>query len=360
MHTRQSKETKADVTGTSRRLKGATVVVTGASSGIGKATALAFAREGAYVVVAARRSRALDHVVQEIEKSGGCALAVTTDVTHPEAVEQLARIAADHFNGRIDVWFNNAGVGAMGSFTDVPLAVHEEVVRINLLGCIHGAYAALPYFKRQNSGILINMNSAGAWLPTAYAVAYSASKFGLRGFSEALRAELKEFPAIHVCDVFASFVNTPGLEHAANYTGHLLKPAPPVISPWKVARTVVNLAQRPKDRSIVGWPVNLARLGYALMPVFSTYLMKWSLDHYFKKAQPVPLTEGNILSTSPQGQGVFGKSHRAGAGGLLMAAAGLFCLSTAAHLLQRYARLKDFAATRRLGPSFPSRGRAVG
>lgn len=343
-----------------RQLKGSTVVVTGASSGIGKATALAFAAEGANVVVAARRTRALDHVVQEIEKKGGCALAVPTDVTDPAAVERLAQTAADHFNGRIDVWFNNAGVGAVGSFTDVPLAVHEEVIRINLLGCLHGAYAAVPYFKRQNSGVLINMNSAGAWLPTAYAVAYSASKFGLRGFSEALRAELRDFDGIHVCDVFASFVNTPGFEHAANYTGHMLKPAPPVLSPWKIARAVVHLAQDPKDRRIVGWPVNLARLGYALTPAFSTFLMKWGLDHYFKKAQPVPRTEGHILSSSSQGQSVFGKTHRAGAGGALLAAAALFGLSSVVHMIQRSARLKETRGALRLGTSVPLQDSAAG
>jgi short-subunit dehydrogenase len=343
-----------------RQLKGSTVVVTGASSGIGKATALAFAAEGANVVIAARRARALDHVVQEIEKKGGCALAVPTDVTDPAAVERLAQTAADHFNGRIDVWFNNAGVGAVGSFTDVPLTVHEEVIRINLLGCLHGAYAAVPYFKRQNAGVLINMNSAGAWLPTAYAVAYSASKFGLRGFSEALRAELKDYADIHVCDVFASFVNTPGFEHAANYTGHMLKPAPPVLSPWKIARAVVHLAQHPKARRIVGWPVNLARLGYALTPAFSTFLMKWGLDHYFKKAQPVPRTEGHILSSSPQGQSVFGKSYKPGAGGALLAAAALFGLSSVAHMIQRSARLKETGGALRLGTSVRLQDSAAG
>jgi short-subunit dehydrogenase len=331
------------------QLKGATVVVTGASSGIGKATALAFAAEGAFVVVASRRAHALNNVVHEIERQGGHALAVPTDVTDPAAVEQLAQIAANHFNGRIDVWFNNAGAGAMGAFNEVPLAIHEQVVRINLLGCIHGAYAALPFFKRQGSGVLINMNSAGAWLPTAYAAAYSASKFGLRGFSEALRAELKDQADIHVCDVFASFVNTPGFAHAANYTGHILKPAPPVYSPWKVARTVVKLARNPKPRRIVGWPVNLARLGYVLAPAFSTYLMKWSLDHYFKKAQPMPLTEGHILSTTAHGQDVFGKTRRSGAGATLLAAAALIGLSTVIHRLQRSERLKVSADAMRLG-----------
>lgn len=335
-----------------RQLKGATVVVTGASSGIGKATALAFAAQGANVVVAARRVRALGNVVQEIERMGGQALAVPTDVTDPNAVELLAHRAAEHFNGRIDVWFNNAGVGAVGAFSETPLAVHEEVVRINLLGCMHGAYAVLPYFKKQKSGVLINMNSAGAWLPTPYAVAYSASKFGLRGFSEALRAELTSEEDIHICDVFASFVNTTGFEHAANYTGHLLKPAAPVYSPLKVARTVVKLAQYPRPRRIVGWPVNLARLGYALTPAFSAFLMKRSLELYFKKAEPVPVTEGHLLTTSPKGQGIFGQNRRQRSSSFMLAAAVIIGVSTVAHVLQRHARYKIPSDTLRLGASF--------
>ena len=174
-----------------------------------------------------------------------------TDVTDAAAVQQLAAATIERF-GRIDVWINNAGVGAIGEFTATPVESHDQVIRTNLLGYIHGAHAVLPHFLRQQSGVLINTNSLGGWVPAPFAVAYSASKFGLRGFSEALRAELTPWPHIHVCDVFPAFIDTLGLRHAANYVGRAVQPIPPLYDPRAVARAMVSLARRPRSAVTVG------------------------------------------------------------------------------------------------------------
>lgn len=137
---------------------------------------------------------------------------VPTDVKHAEQVEALAT-SAQSFLGRIDLWFGNVGVGAVGKFHEVPMEASAAVIHANLLGRMHDAHAVIPIFVDQGHGIFVNMISSGGFASTPFAAAYGASKFGQRGFSEALRAELSDYPHIHVCDVYPYFVDTPGLRH---------------------------------------------------------------------------------------------------------------------------------------------------
>jgi short-subunit dehydrogenase len=310
-----------------RDLRNATVVIAGASSGIGRAAALAFAREGANVVLLARRDDALDDAARECRNLGGRALAVPIDVRDAAAVRAAAKEALK-FTGRIDVWVNNAGVGAVGRFTDTPIEAHDATVQTNLLGYMHGAHAVLPYFQRQKTGgVLINTLSFGAWVPAPFAAAYSASKFGLRGFSDALRAELGGYPQIHVCDVFPSFMDTPGVQHAANYTGRALKPAPPVYSAARAADAMVELARNPRSSVTVGSVATLARLGYFVAPGIGRWVMRNFIETYLAQAKPAAVTSGGVLRPVRRGQDGSGGWARprqrvlAGSVGLTLAAA---------------------------------------
>jgi short-subunit dehydrogenase len=233
------------------------------------------------------------------------ATAVQTDVRSVQAVQSLAEKAVE-FGGRIDVWINNAGVLAAGALEEVPAEVNEEVIKTNLLGYIHGAQVVLPYFKQQQHGILINNISVGGWFPVPYGIAYTASKFGLRGFSEALRGELTEYPGIHVCDLYPGFLDTPGIQHAANYTGKVLKPAPPVYNPQKVARAVVSLIRSPQPKQTIGAAATFLKIGYHFFPALSRSITASVIRFYLKRADELPATSGNILHPVDYGTSVEG------------------------------------------------------
>jgi short-subunit dehydrogenase len=276
-----------------RKLTDTTVVITGASSGNGRAAALAFARRGARLALAARGAALLD-VAKECEAVGAKAVAVPTDVTDVAAVRRLASAASNQL-GPIRVWINNAGVGAVGSFTDTPIEAHRRVIETNLLGYLNGAHAVLPYFFNEGEGILINNISLGAWSPAPFAVAYATSKYGVLGFSESLRAEVAGWSRIHICDVFPSFMDTPGIQHGANYTGRVLKPAPPVYDPQRVADAFVSLAMRPRPAVVIGAPARLSKFAHTLAPQLTGWLGSAVLRLYLRQAEPAPVTEGNLF-----------------------------------------------------------------
>jgi short-subunit dehydrogenase len=288
-----------------RSLGGCVVVITGASSGIGLATALAFARRGASVALGARRTEALERAAEACETAGGRAIAVTTDVTDENSVAQLAEAAVARF-GRIDVWINNAGVGLFGPYAAAKLDAHRRVVEINLFGAMHGAAAALPYFLRQERGILITNVSIGGFVPVPFAAAYTASKFALRGFMASLRQELRHVRGIRLCSVFPAVMDTPGFSHGANVSGRRLTPGWPIFPPEKVADVMVSLATHPRDEVSVGWPTPLAKAAYALAPLTTERVAGGIFRRYVRRAPPDRKTIGNLFEPMPSGTGTTG------------------------------------------------------
>jgi short-subunit dehydrogenase len=322
-----------------RELGYGSVVITGASSGIGRAAALAFARLGCPVVLAARDAHSLEEVARDCRNAGGRTLVVPTDMTDPSAVLALAQRAAEFGDGRIAVWVNNAGVAAFGLFLDVPVEAHEQVIRTNLLGYLYGAHAVLPLFKRQGTGVLINVVSMAAFAPTPLASSYSASKAGNRGLFETLRTELAgSGQDIHVCDLYPAFVDTPMLEHTANFEGKQINPVPPVIAVEKVANKIVSIARRPRAFTAMGAAFPVTTLFHAALPALFRWSVGKSARTYLALAPEVPGTEAGLHQASPGSHDTKGglRSPRArtiGAG--LAAGAGIV---GAALLLRRQQR----------------------
>ena len=286
-------------------LQNKTIVITGASSGVGRAAAIEFAKHKATLVLAARGEKALYEAAEECKEWGANAIAVVTDVTDAHAVKELAKAAMD-LGGKIDVWVNNAGVLAAGDFDKTPVEVHTKVIETNLIGYVHGAHAALPYFINQGYGILINNISVGGWMPVPFGVGYSASKYGIRGFSEALRGELAKYKDIHVCDLFPAFLDTPGTQHAGNFTGVYLKPAPPVYDPQKVAKAMVQLALKPKDGTTIGSVAMLLRFAHFISPKLTRNFTALFMKTYFNEAENVPITSGNLFEPVEYGTSIYG------------------------------------------------------
>lgn len=282
-----------------------TVVITGASSGAGRAIAVTFAANGDQLILASRNMAALQELAEECQTIGAEVKCIQTDTAQYHDVINLATAAAD-FGNTIDVWINNAGVLAVGEFDKTPMEVTEQVIKTNLLGYMNGAHAILPYFKKQGYGILINNISIGGFLPVPYGVGYSASKFGLRGFSAALKAELSAFKNIHICDAFPAFLDTPGIQHAANYTGRQLKPAPPVYDPNRIAADILKISRHPKPSTMMGSTAILLRYAYALAPGLTRGIGGYVISRYLKNAAELPATNGNIFNTVKYGNAVHG------------------------------------------------------
>ncbi len=286
------------------------VVITGASSGIGRATAHALAERGASVVLAARSDQSLREVAEECEAAGGRALVVPTDVADQEAVQELARQAAEHF-GRIDVWVNNAGVMVYGYFEQIPDETYRRVIETNLFGQIYGARAVLPYFREQEGGgVLINVSSLWGRMFSPYVSAYTTSKFGVRTFSESLREALSGVENVDVCTILPQSVDTPIFRHAGNYSGRAAKPVPPIADPDRAVKAVLGCIERPRREVTVGQFGHLEAVMQEVLSGPFNWLAPYVMNRAAFGSEPSEIGPGNVFEPMPEWNQITGGWRR--------------------------------------------------
>lgn len=237
-----------------KKLKQQTIVITGASSGIGLVTARMAARKGARVVAAARSEAALHKLVDGIRRDGGEAIHIVADVGREDDAERIAAAAVRHFGG-FDTWVNNAGVSIYGKLEDVPIEDMRRLFETNFWGVVYGSLAAARHLKQRtdSSGAIINIGSTLSDRAIPIQGIYSASKHAVKGFTDALRMELEADDApISITLIKPGAINTPYTEHARNYMPNEPDVPPPVYAPEVVARTILHCAETPERDVFVG------------------------------------------------------------------------------------------------------------
>jgi short-subunit dehydrogenase len=289
---------------------GTIVVVTGASSGIGRATAHAFARLGATVVLAARSEADLRVVVQECQKAGGRALAVPTDLADDAQVRSLVATAHEYY-GHIDVWVGNASVFGYARFLDVPDEEFRRTLQVNLLAQVESMRRVLPEMLRRGSGTVILIGSLFSKVTLPYLTPYATSKHALFGFAETLRLELRG-TGVDVCSLLPATIDTPIYQHAANRTGRMVKPMPPVIPAARVAREIVDLARRPRPVVTVGRIQNGAVLARRLTPRLYDVASRAVVRTLAFGRRGTPPTAGTVFVPRPGSNRVSGGWNRLG------------------------------------------------
>ena len=257
-----------------------TVIITGASQGIGKETTLLFARKGYDIVLAARKADRLEAVASEVRSLGRDALAIPTDVTDPQQVNTLVKKALAHY-GAIDVLINNAGIYLLGPVEECSLSDWHQVINTNLWGYIHTIHALLPHFLERGKGTIVNVGSIGGQIPISYQVPYTASKYAVTGLSESLQAELSP-RGIQVCGIHPNFIKTSLMERAifrgqdeqdAQKRHNLVEQAlnsPILETPEKVAQAIWDAVKHQRSEVLVG-SAKVSKASYQLFPG----LMQW-------------------------------------------------------------------------------------
>lgn len=260
------------------------VVITGASSGIGLATAAAAAAYGASVVLAARSAETLSLIADEIGRHGGRAVAVPADVSKREDVERIAQVAMERF-GRVDTWVNDASVSIYGRLTEVSDEDARRIMDVNFWGVWHGSRVAVPLLARQG-GALINVGSevSDTWVPLQGI--YAATKHAVKGFTEALRLEIEDIGnPVSVTLIQPTAVDTPFPDHAKNLMSAQPKLPTPMIAPERVADAILDAATTPRRDVRVGAGASFNVMTARMAPLFADVGMKLQIGRQ-QRAEP--------------------------------------------------------------------------
>lgn len=253
-----------------RPIQDQVIVITGASSGIGRCTATYLAARGGRMVLTARRTEALDEVVREIEAAGGEAIAVPGDVTREEDLRAVADAAVRRW-GRIDTWVNNASVYIQGRVQDITLDEYRRIMDVDFVGMVNGTQRALEVMLPQGDGVIVQISSVAAKRGVPYTSPYSAAKAAILGFTSALRAELWG-KGVHFSIVYPPTVDTPIYDSGRGKLGVVPKPAAPIADPIEAAKAIEHLARTGDRERYFGWAGPLAALD-AVSPTFGDWLM---------------------------------------------------------------------------------------
>jgi short-subunit dehydrogenase len=287
-------------------------VITGASSGIGRAIALEFARRGIAVVLASRRKAVLKQVSDECSKFGVPSLVLATDVADENSVQKLASQTFKKF-GHLDIWVNDAVLGLYGDFERIPAQDFRRVIETDFFGYVHGARAVLPYFRRQGCGVLINVASVLGEFGIPHMSSYVAAKHAIVGFSDCLRQELRD-TGIRVCTVLPYSIDTPFYSNAANYIGHAVRPVPPVLGARTVAVQIAEAIENKRDHVFVPAAAALLPLARSVWPGLTSRIASYLIDRFQIGFEPMPHSPGNLYTPNAKERQIptGSKEHRRG------------------------------------------------
>lgn len=284
-----------------------TVLITGASSGIGRATAMELAGRGAQLILLARGREALEETAAEARVAGAAAVVVRpADVLDEDAVGTAVTTAVDRF-GRLDAVVHAAQVMAYGTIEEVPREVFETVVETAVHGTAVVARAVLPVFRQQDGGQLVVVNSLLGQIATPLLGSYIAAKWGQLGLVRVLQQETRDVPGISISILQPGGVDTPIYYQAASWTGSTGRPPPPVYSPERLGRRVVALLDRPRRQVQAGILNPLITAAFRLVPGVFDVLVGPLIQRLAIADDDVPPTEGNVFESQPERNATEGR-----------------------------------------------------